>query len=89
MNDVQTQLKNEDSALIAKTRKAAKRRAESVVDQSRIKRRKLGAGRQSKKWQLPMLGRRQSKKWQLLMAGNMILLCIYITESKQKTTKEE
>ena len=45
LNDVQTQLKNEDSALIAKTRKAAKRRAESLLDQSRIKRRKLGAGR--------------------------------------------
>ena len=45
LNDVQTQLKNEDSASIAKTRKAAKRRAESLLDQSRIKRRKLGAGR--------------------------------------------
>ena len=45
LNDVQTQLMNEDSASIAKTRKAAKRRAESLLDQSRIKRRKLGAGR--------------------------------------------
>ena len=45
MNDEQTQLKNEDSASIAKTRKAATRRAESLLDQSRIKRRKLGAGR--------------------------------------------
>ena len=45
LNDEQTQLKNEDSASIAKTRKAAKRRAESLLDQSRIKRRKHGAGR--------------------------------------------
>ena len=42
---MQTQLKNEDSTLIAKTRKAAKRCAESLLDQSHIKRRKLGAGR--------------------------------------------
>ena len=45
LRNVETQLRNEDGAAIAKTRQAAKRRPESLIDQSRVKKRKVGAGR--------------------------------------------
>ena len=45
LNDVGSQLSSEDTSANEKTRRAAKRRAESLLNESRIKRRKLGAGR--------------------------------------------
>ena len=45
LNDVGSQLSSEDTSAKEKTRRAAKRRAESLLNESRIKRRKLGAGR--------------------------------------------
>jgi hypothetical protein len=45
LNDVESQLSSEDKSAKEKTRRAAKRRAESLLNESSIKRRKLGAGR--------------------------------------------
>jgi hypothetical protein len=45
LNDVGSQLSSEDTSAKEKTRRAAKRRAQSLLNESRIKRRKLGAGR--------------------------------------------
>lgn len=43
LNEIESLLKREDKEAVEKIRRASKRRAESLLEENRVKRRKLGA----------------------------------------------
>jgi hypothetical protein len=47
LGEIQNLLKMDDKASVEKIKRAAKRRADSLIEENRVKRRKLGAGRSS------------------------------------------